>query len=176
MVWKRRPIWTNISNGRSNGNTSDIPDTAIRLKALEVAGRAGLLTVDDLLMIICDTALAREMRIAAIHICGDNEKLNAASSTALIRALERFVKYPSNPRTLRVSAAICLLKLTDWIHESSHIFLYSMLHNRASDEKSQVAALSLIGMHLSEMISDGYLIFILNSENTGTIFICLQQH
>ena len=41
-----------------------------------------------------------------------------------------------------------------------------MLHNRASDEKSQVAALSLIGMHLSEMISDGYLIFILNSENT----------
>ena len=40
-----------------------------------------------------------------------------------------------------------------------------MLHNRASDEKSQVAALSLIGMHLSEMISDGYLIFILNSEN-----------
>ena len=161
-----RPVWTNSSNGRSNGNTSDIPDTAIRLKALEVAGRAGLLTVDDLLMIICDTALAREMRIAAIHICGDNEKLNAASSTALIRALERFVKYPSNPRTLRVSAAICLLKLTDWIHESSHIFLYSMLHNRASDEKSQVAALSLIGMHLSEMISDGYLIFILNSENT----------
>ena len=160
----------NSSNGRGrpqrrNSQDETAPHTSIRLKALEVAGRAGLLTVDDLLMIICDTSLAREMRMAAIHICGNNEDLNAGSSTSLIRTLERLVNISSNPRTLRVSAAICLLKMTDWMHESSHIFLYSMMHNKSSDEKSQVAALTLIGMHLSEMISDGYLIFILNGEN-----------
>ena len=150
---------------RRNDQDEGAPHTSIRLKALEVAGRAGLLTVDDLLMIICDTSLAREMRMAAIHICGDNADLNAGSSTSLVRTLERLVNISSNSRTLRVSAAICLLKLTDWMHESSHIFLYSMMHNKSSDEKSQVAALTLIGMHLSEMISDGYLVFILNGDN-----------
>ncbi len=141
-------------------------NTAIRLKALEVAGRASMVSVNDLLMLICNSKLARPIRLAAIGICGNNKSLNAVSCTPLVRYLEKLVGDINRPRTLRVSAAICLLKITDWMHEASHILLYEMLHasNKRRDKKSQVAALSLVGIHLSEMISDGYLIFILNGE------------
>jgi CRP-like cAMP-binding protein len=140
-------------------------NTSIRLKALEVAGRSQLLTVEELLFIICNRQLPRSMRIAAINICGsDSTKASAVLSKTLVRYMEKLVFDSRSPRTLRASAAICLLKITNWSHEPSHILLYEMMHNVKSDKKAQIAALSLVGQHLNAMIADGYLIFILNKE------------
>eukprot|EP00949_MAST-11_sp_MAST-11-sp1_P004515 g4515.t1 len=134
---------------------------AIRIKALQLACHAGIATANDILLLVCDPDLERQMKIEALKLCATLKM----SNPPLLRKLEAIVSASIEkrvPRTIRVCAAIALLRITNWMHTKSHVLLHSMLHHRG-DMKSQVAALTLLGEQMPELISDGFLVYVLNT-------------
>ena len=175
---------------------------AIRKKALRIMCKAKLCSSDDLLILICDPHLDPELRTEAVRMCGlyhldfkkngtqIKRKLNellGKTKTSIITTSSKNKKTTSATSLLsnstknkisdllKASAAVSLLRITDWQHTNAHIVLYKMLHeqfeNNATSKKnksSRVIALELVGKELPELISDGYLVYLLHVACPGS--------
>ena len=163
------PILSSPNHQENSGNYSSELSVAIRKKALQIMCSAKLSTSDDLLMLVCDPHLDTELRTEAVRMCGLyhydivqirrklNELCNSNSST----------KRTKIDDCLRASAAVSLLRITDWQHTNAHIVLYKMLHEH-NDSKTRVVALTIVGKELPELISDGYLVYLLHVAQPGS--------
>jgi CRP-like cAMP-binding protein/ATP/ADP translocase len=137
---------------------------AIRKKALQILCKAQLSSADDMLILVCDPHLNREVRTEAVRACG----LFKYDSPQLRRKLEELsgLEAPGF-EDLRVSAAISLLRMTNWLHTKAHVAVYKMLHNEHS-LRARIVALSTVGKELPELISDGYLAYLLHISPPGS--------
>ncbi len=119
---------------------------AIRKKALQIMCRANLATNEDMLFLVCDPHLNSEMRVEAVRLCG----VHCMDTPQLRRKLEYLCdKDKPGYERLRVTAAISLLRITDWKHTRAHVSVYKMLHSGdeavAAASRSGSAAASTIG-------------------------------
>ena len=139
---------------------------AIRQKALRIMCASKITTSDDLLMLVCDPHLDPELRTEAVRMCG----LYHHDTVQIRRKLDELCSSVSKSKVsdqLRASAAVSLLRITDWQHTNAHVLLYKMLHEQ-SNSRTRVVALRTVGTELPELISDGYLIYLLHVATPGS--------
>ena len=116
-------------------------------------------------MLVCDPHLDLELRTEAVRMCG----LYHHDIVQIRRKLDELCSSSSTSKVgdlLRASAAISLLRITDWQHTNAHVVLYKMLHDDTS--RTKIVALQTVGTELPELISDGYLIYLLHVALPGS--------
>ena len=116
-------------------------------------------------MLVCDPHLDLELRTEAVRMCG----LYHHDIAQIRRKLDELCSSSSTSKVgdlLRASAAISLLRITDWQHTNAHVVLYKMLHDNTS--RTKIVALQTVGTELPELISDGYLIYLLHVALPGS--------
>ncbi|RHZ00254.1 hypothetical protein DYB35_011947 [Aphanomyces astaci] len=114
--------------------------------------------LDDLVTLYDDLASPRQLRLAAVLACG--------SPQALGRLQARLDS--ETDMSLRVGAAIAVLRASEWMDEKAIILLQKLLHE-PPDVKAKVTCLRIVGKELPELLGNGYLVYLLHQSQESRI-------
>ncbi|RHY47565.1 hypothetical protein DYB34_013748, partial [Aphanomyces astaci] len=115
--------------------------------------------LDDLVTLYDDLASPRQLRLAAVLACG-------SSPQALGRLQARLDS--ETDMSLRVGAAIAVLRASEWMDEKAIILLQKLLHE-PPDVKAKVTCLRIVGKELPELLGNGYLVYLLHQSQESRI-------
>ncbi|TMW56982.1 hypothetical protein Poli38472_002907 [Pythium oligandrum] len=131
---------------------------------LDISQAPGIFNAMDLLMIIKEKSefVPRQLRVAAILACGYERLKDDSEQCANI--LRQLMNNKDEDTSTVVCAAVALLQLSDWMDEEANVILQRMIHEDR-DQESRVTCLKVVGKELPEMLSDGYLVYLLNNSS-----------
>ncbi|RHY15997.1 hypothetical protein DYB36_006861, partial [Aphanomyces astaci] len=115
--------------------------------------------LDDLVTLYDDLASPRQLRLAAVLACG-------SSPQALDRLQARLDS--ETDMSLRVGAAIAVLRASEWMDEKAIMLLQKLLHE-PPDVKAKVTCLRIVGKELPELLGNGYLVYLLHQSQESRI-------
>ncbi|ETV87830.1 hypothetical protein, variant [Aphanomyces astaci] len=115
--------------------------------------------LDDLVTLYDDLASPRQLRLAAVLACG-------SSPQALGRLQARLDS--ETDMSLRVGAAIAVLRASEWMDEKAIMLLQKLLHE-PPDVKAKVTCLRIVGKELPELLGNGYLVYLLHQSQESRI-------
>jgi hypothetical protein len=124
---------------------------------------SGILNGMDLMMMIKDKSefVPPQLRVAAILACG-YEKYNVDAKEKCMEILQQVLQNPDEEnRSATVCAAVALLRISDWMDEDANLVLQRLLHEE-KDLSTRVVCLKIVGHELPELLSDGYLVYLLH--------------
>ncbi|CEG43091.1 atp-binding cassette superfamily [Plasmopara halstedii] len=128
----------------------------------------GIFNAMDLVMLIKDTsgAVPRQLRVAAILACGyERFDVNVEQCLDVLYKLLRSV---DEDQSIVVCSAVALLRLSDWTDEEANVLLQRLLHEEKILE-ARVVGLKIVGKELPELLSDGFLVYLLHHSSTQIV-------
>ncbi|OQS00891.1 ATP-binding Cassette (ABC) superfamily [Achlya hypogyna] len=119
-----------------------------------------IFSFEDLMAVYRSASAPHELRMACLLACGHER---GVSSNELAVVLQ---EAPDVATT--VSAAIALLRRTQWMDEGATIVLQKLLHE-PRDVAAKVVCLRIVGRELPELLGNGYIVYLLHESQEPAI-------